>query len=88
MLAIDVLGHGLVGGKRAGEDPRAGVGDSEKLEKPLDAAILSIAAVKRHEGNVVPTVCNGVHEVLVGDVIEVYLGKPAFEKSLGARLPT
>ena len=50
--AEELLGLALVHRQRRRQHARAGVGNAEQLEQPLDAAVLAVAAVQRQERDV------------------------------------
>ena len=82
----DRLGHLLLGGGGRGSDAGEGVGDVQYLEESLDAAVLSVHAVKSHEGHVVASAHELGNKVPRSKIKQVNRGKAGIDKRPAALL--
>ena len=90
--AEDLLGLGLVHGQRRGQHARAGVGDAQHLEQPLDAAVLAVAAVQRQERDVDAGLAQHQVDVAIdedrrGVVAPFRAARPGWPRPSGSRRP-
>ena len=86
VLAIDGLGLGLVERDGTREHARECVGNAQQFKESLHAAILAIAPVERHEGDIIAAVGDGTHKVWGGHVQHVYLRESRLLERLCALL--